>query len=140
MTSDDKPKHDGVLLLASGLLVGTLIGACVCYCYIDQAKSATPQTIVVAAPAQTADATATMTNAPTYQPPLAQTVSSFSPAEPVTSAITVSSSGSGGQYTSINPVYAGSPSWTVGRNGLMQNPSVDPPSSHGRAYNANGYY
>lgn len=25
------------------------------------------------------------------------------------------------------------PNWTVGRNGLMQNPSVDPPSAHGRA-------
>lgn len=25
------------------------------------------------------------------------------------------------------------PNWTVGRNGLMQNPCVDPPSAHGRA-------
>ncbi len=25
------------------------------------------------------------------------------------------------------------PNWTVGKNGLMQNPCVDPPSAHGRA-------
>jgi len=25
------------------------------------------------------------------------------------------------------------PNWTVGRNGLLQNPCVDPPSAHGRA-------
>ncbi len=30
--------------------------------------------------------------------------------------------------------------WTIGRNGMRQNPCVDPPSSWGRAYNANGAY
>jgi len=28
------------------------------------------------------------------------------------------------------------PNWTVGRNGLLQNPCVDPPSAHGRATGA----
>ena len=49
-------------------------------------------------------------------------------------AVTMHSSGAGGNYTFVNPVYSGNPSWTVGRNGLIENPAVDPPSSRGRAY------
>lgn len=37
-------------------------------------------------------------------------------------------------YETSDTITAGhvNPNWTVGRNGLMQNPCVDPPSAHGR--------
>jgi len=40
-------------------------------------------------------------------------------------------------YTRIyvpGPDYPVNPNWTVSRNGLIGNPCVDPPSSHGRAF------
>lgn len=38
-------------------------------------------------------------------------------------------------YSSTTTISAGNinPNWTIGRNGLIQNPCVDPPSAHGRA-------
>ena len=59
-------------------------------------------------------------------------------------AITTTASGysipSGDGLRAVDHPDSGVGPWTIGRNGLRQNPCVDPPSTMGRAYNLNGAY
>jgi hypothetical protein len=91
-----------------------------------------PSTLVNTFPAQAAAAQqqAQMQQMQQMQMQQAQAAASYGQVDMTTTAsgYPVVMSGSGAA------VAAGNPYWTIGENGLIQNPCVDPPSCRGRAY------
>lgn len=166
MTSNKQSSKNGVILVTAGLVGGIIIGAGSLYAVLghSQSAAANPALETSAVTAALPAAAAPQAQAsPAPAPAIAQPVASMQPqyeslpvpagdygsqpaqaygAEPGGQTgveYSVTTSGSGGVYTQVTPTFAASPNWSMGSNGLIQNPCVDPPSSHGRAYYSGSY-
>ena len=119
MTATEKSSKKGLVILFVGMMIG--IGVGIAACVTAMAHFSSPSATTVAYQQIPA---VVPTTAPTIiSQQYSQDGSVFLPASTTvidTSPIVITAG-------SVNP------NWTMGKNGLIQNPCVDPPSAHGRA-------